>query len=158
MPAETVNQTVLPAEYAVPMASLALSVHRGAIPGAPNARLAVRVIAILAFPSLGRAEVALGGVFAGVAREIIGEMEPPELARGPDVGGRDGQVRPIHAPGRDVDRVRPCRLAEGQRRTAGGAQLPHRTRRRAELRRHPGGENEGGGGERRPGDEWRARR
>ena len=51
MPAETVNQTVLPAEYAVPIASFALCVHRGAMPGAPKARFAARRIGMSYAPA-----------------------------------------------------------------------------------------------------------
>src|SRR3989442_6314695 len=46
MPADAVNQTVPPAEYAVPIASFALCVHRGAMPGPPKARFAARRIAM----------------------------------------------------------------------------------------------------------------
>jgi len=64
MPAETVNQTVLPAEYAVPIASFALCVHRGAMPGAPKARLAVRTIAISPFPEVLTLPVARGEIMS----------------------------------------------------------------------------------------------
>src|SRR5262249_26223905 len=49
MPAEAVNHTVLPAEYAVPIASFALCVHRGGMPGAPKARVTPRTIAMSEF-------------------------------------------------------------------------------------------------------------
>src|SRR6266581_832877 len=104
------------------------------------------------------ADVALGRVRSRVAREVVAEAEPGELARGPDVRRGDDRVRLVHATDGDVDRARPRRLTEGERRATGGAELAHGARRRAELRRRPGGEDEGGGGERRPGDERRARR
>src|SRR5262249_15045768 len=46
MPADAVNQTVLPAEYAVPIASFALWVHRGAMPGAPEACFTIWTLAM----------------------------------------------------------------------------------------------------------------
>src|SRR5215470_14277356 len=105
-----VNQTVLPDPYAVPIASFAPSVHRGAIPGPPNALLAVRTIAIFAYlraedPARGwrrrptiasRLEVALAGVFPRVPGEVVSYTQPRELARGPDVGVRHEDIRPIH--------------------------------------------------------------
>src|SRR4029453_9963907 len=46
MPLETVNQTRLMAEYAVPTPSLSLRVQRGSIPGAPGAGCSCSKIAM----------------------------------------------------------------------------------------------------------------
>src|SRR5439155_2402932 len=90
-------------------------------------------------PVASRLDVALAGILSRVAREVVAEAEPGELARGPDVRRGHDRVRVVHAPDGDVDRARPRRLAEGERRTAGGAELAHRARRRAQLRRRARG-------------------
>src|SRR5207244_2767529 len=70
-----------------------------------------------------RLDVALGRVLSRVAREVVAEAEPGELARGPDVRRGDDRVRAVHAADGDVDRARPRGFAEGERRAAGGAQV-----------------------------------
>src|SRR6266404_5175940 len=76
-----------------------------------------------------RLDVALGRVLSRVAREVVAEAEPGELARGPDVRRGDDRIRAVHAADGDVDRAPPRGFAEGERRAAGGAELAHGARR-----------------------------
>src|SRR5437879_12278202 len=65
-----------------------------------------------------RLDVALGRVLSRVAREVVAEAEPGELARGPDVRRGDDRIRAVHAADGDVDRARPRGFAGGGRRAA----------------------------------------
>src|SRR5712691_1443301 len=79
-----------------------------------------------------------------IARQMVGDLEPADLAFRPDVQQRLDRLGIVEGGDADIDVLRVGGRAPGQRRAAGAAEMPKGLGRRAVADRVAGGNGEGG--------------